>query len=83
MTLPDHEIEYSRSIIKLTDLILIQRIANGGDWEAVAQYIVRRSNITTEEALDLDTEELSNILDGLSTAADASIALQKLGRSLR
>lgn len=71
------EVEYSTKPQELHDFILRQRVLNH-DFEAMLTYITKRTNLSEEEALKLDAEDLGAILVKIEEANEKSLILQKL-----
>lgn len=72
---------YSTRPMTLRDRILCQR-AMQGDYESIAAYILARTNLQHEEALDLDDEEQIKVVTQIGKAVVQSVLLQQLGKAL-
>lgn len=72
------KVVYSDKPMTLGHRILLQR-AGQSDWEALASYIVVRTNLTPVEAMTLDDDECSVIIE---KSVKASQVLENLGKSL-
>lgn len=67
--------------LTLGDHILLQRITDG-DLEATYQYILRRTNLTPEEAWALDTKETLEVLNKITIGVADSLLLESIGNAL-
>ena len=67
--------------LTLGDHILLQKIGLG-DFEATYQYILRRTDLTSEEALALDSKEVVTVLEKISTGIVDSLLLESIGNAL-
>lgn len=65
----------------LGDHILLQKIT-AGDFEATANYIVRRTNLTPEETLALDGTEVIRVLEKITLGIADSLLLESIGNAL-
>lgn len=73
---PD-KIEYSTKPITLRERILCQSGANG-DFSAMHAYICSRTNLTVEEAFELDDEDVTLVLEGINQGFQTSLILQNM-----
>lgn len=65
----------------LGEKILCQRAA-AGNWEAMAALVLIRTNLTEEEVLSLDDEDLAKVMALINTAVVSGVHLQKLAEDL-
>lgn len=76
------EIIYSSKPITLGNMIDIQRFQSESDSEALLELILDRTDLTEEEAIQLDMDDIDVIVSNLVTALEQAIALRNLGKSL-
>ena len=74
------KIVYSTKPITLRERILAQQGANG-DWQAMHAYICCRTNLTPDEAYELDDEDTSAVIDGIGKGLVQGLQLQNMLRS--
>ena len=74
-------VTYSTKPLTLADHILSQRSAKG-DYEAMAGYILNRTDMTSEQILALDDEELLIVVTKIGQAVLNSIVIQQISRAL-
>ena len=72
---------YSQKPMTLRQHIFVQRVSQG-DYEAMHGLILERTNLSAEEAYELDDEDLMIVLGRVSENLAQGIVLQKLGQSL-
>lgn len=65
----------------LADHILLQKIS-AGDFEATYNYIVRRTNLTPDETLELDSAEVMSVLTKITLGIADSLLLESIGNAL-
>lgn len=75
-------VEYTTRQFKLKEHIWLQRFSQKNDYEAMLELIVCRSNITAEEALELDWPEILEVITNISNRMVQSIALAELSKEL-
>lgn len=76
------DITYSSKPITLGNMIDIQRFQSEGDSEALLELILDRTDLTEEEAVQLDMDDIDVIVSSLVLALEQAIALRNLGKSL-
>lgn len=76
------EIVYSSKPITLREHILLQSIQGPGDFRAVLELFVRRTDLTETEAMDLDGEDIGDVLKEIVHRMSQAAILQQLGKSL-
>lgn len=74
------DVAFYTTPLTLHDMILIQKVGHG-DYEAVLDYIVKRTNLTIEQALALELQEIAAVLEKLREAIGYSTVLSDLSKS--
>lgn len=69
---------YSDKPFTLGQRILLQKAGNG-DWEAMAAYILARTNLVAMEAMNLDDDEASTII---RLSIEKALVMQRLAADL-
>jgi len=75
------DIEISTKPFTLKQAILLQRATNG-DLEATLLFIVDRTNLTVEQAAELDVEDLAGLTIRVSQGIDMAGKLSAIGKAL-
>ncbi len=75
------EITYYTSPLTLLDVLLLRRSV-GEDVEAMAHLVVRRTDLTMEELLELDINDFQAVALKVADATKQSIVLDQLGNQL-
>lgn len=74
-------VTYSTKPVNLGEHILCQR-AGKGDFEAMASYILARTNLTSEQIIELDDDEVLAVINKIGEAVVSSIVLQQISKAI-
>lgn len=78
---PDHLVIFSTRPIAVGEMLDAQKVSTG-DVAAMVRLFVSRSNVTEEEMLRLDGDELEELAKAFNESIKRSKELQQLGRML-
>lgn len=74
------DVEYSTKSMTLHQSILAQQFSNSQDLEALLELITERTNLSEEEALALDQEDLEIVCSNIAAGVATSLKLHNLGK---
>lgn len=74
------KLEISTESLKLGDLVITQAMKTG-DWEATYDYIVRRTNLTEDEAFELDLDDVTYVLLRINEGLDTVRIIAEIARN--
>lgn len=75
------QIVYSTKSITLREMIIAQRVAQG-EASAIVEFLLLRTNLTEEQALDLDLEDITVISNHIQEAIKTSQILESISKQL-